>query len=222
MNKIILIISFTVLTFLFSCGKDNSTEIQPDKPGTKTIGSQVWQIRNLDVDHYRNGDSIPEVRDSIEWKKLTSGAWCYYNNDTSNGKIYGKLYNWYAVNDPRGLAPSGWHVPSEAEWTTLTNFLGGESIAGGKLKETGTEHWQNQNEETTNSSGFTALPGGWREGSFGRFEDVLGNFGYWWSSTEKSKSVEAWGRNMYSSSSYIERHFTVESSGVSVRCVRDN
>jgi uncharacterized protein (TIGR02145 family) len=91
---------------------------------------------NLNVSHYRNGDVIPQVTDPTAWSSLTTGAWCYYNNDTANGTVYGKLYNWYAVNDPRGLSPQGWHVPTDAEWTNLTSCLGGESLAGGKMKAT--------------------------------------------------------------------------------------
>jgi len=115
--------------------------------------------KNLDVDHYRNGDPIPEVQDSAQWVNLKTGAWCYYNNSDSLGKIYGKFYNWYAVNDPRRLAPIGYHVPSDAEWTVLSTFLGGNKGSGGKMKETDTTHWSSPNKGATNSSGFTALPG---------------------------------------------------------------
>ena len=97
------------------------------------IGAQKWKSKNLDVAFYRNGDAIPQVTDDAEWAALTTGAWCYYNNDSTLGKTYGKLYNWYAVNDPRGLAPRGWHIPSDAEWTTLETTLGGSSAAGWKM-----------------------------------------------------------------------------------------
>ena len=132
-----------------------------------TICNQVWATRNLDVTTYRNGDPIPQVTDIGQWGTLTTGAWCYYNNDPANGATYGKLYNWYAVNDPRGLAPAGWHVPSDSEWTTLTDCLGGVSIAGGEMKatgamETGTGLWFAPNVGANNSSGFTGLPGGGR------------------------------------------------------------
>ena len=126
---------------------------------TVTICDQVWMAKNLDVTTYRNGDVISQVTDPTAWNALTTGAWCYYNNDPANGTIYGKLYNWYAVNDPRGLAPTGWHIPTEGELIALSDCLGGQEVAGGKLKETGTAHWLSPN-IATNETGFTALPGG--------------------------------------------------------------
>jgi uncharacterized protein (TIGR02145 family) len=127
-----------------------------------TIGSQIWTGCNLNVDTYRNGDPIPQVTDPTAWASLTTGAWCYYNNDSANGPTYGKLYNWYAVNDPRGLAPVGYHIPTNVEYNTLITTLGGTLIAGGPLKETGTTHWTAPNTGATDSTGFTALPGGFR------------------------------------------------------------
>jgi uncharacterized protein (TIGR02145 family) len=129
---------------------------------TVDIGGQQWMTYNLDGVNYRNGDPIPQETDQTTWKNLTSGAWCYYNNDAANGAIYGKLYNWYAVNDPRGLAPAGSHIPSLNELTILITYLGGESIAGGKLKSSGTTYWQSPNSGATNVTGFTGLPGGMR------------------------------------------------------------
>jgi uncharacterized protein (TIGR02145 family) len=150
-----------------------------------TIGSQTWTKCNLDVSTYANGDTIPEVTDPTVWTGLTTGAWCYYNNDSANGVIYGKLYNWYAVSDPRGLAPAGYHIPTDAEWTTLTDYLGSQSIAGGKMKETGLCHWLTPNTNATNESGFTALPGGYRFHNSGVFNFITTD-GYWWSSTDSS------------------------------------
>jgi uncharacterized protein (TIGR02145 family) len=140
-----------------------------------TIGTQHWMKKNLDVTTYRNGDIIPQVTDSTAWIKLTTGAWCYYNNDPANGAIYGKLYNWYAVNDARGLAPQGWHIPTSAEWNTLSTFLGGS--AGGKMKTTGTS-WTTPNTGATNESGFSALPGGLRSINGGFYN--VGVQGSWW------------------------------------------
>ena len=151
---------------------------------TVIIGEQEWTTKNLNVTNYRNGDIIPEVKDPKEWAKLKTGAWCYYNNDPKNGKTYGKLYNWYAVNDPRGLAPEGYHVPTDLEWSTLIDYLGYEKIAGGKLKETGTLHWHSPNKGATNSSGFTGLPSGYRSKN-GTFL-LIGYFGVWWSLSESS------------------------------------
>ena len=144
---------------------------------TIVIGTQQWMEKNLDVLTYRNGDIIPQVTDPTAWAALTTGAWCYYNNDVANGAIYGKLYNWYAVNDPRGLAPTGWHVPSDAEWTTLETTLGGDPVAGGKMKVAGTTRWTTPNTGATNESGFAGLPGGTRNNN-GTFSNV-GSNGYW-------------------------------------------
>ncbi len=172
------------------------------------IGSQIWMLRNLDVDHYRNGDPIPEVKDPNDWLKLKTGAWCYFYNDSSFGITYGKLYNWYAVNDPRGLAPEGWHIPSDIEWTTLSSYLGGSSVAGGKLK---------------NESGFSALLGGYRH-SDGIF-DYIAYSGNWWSSTESGTMVlpyYPWYRYIYSYNAEICRYKTYAGFGFSVRCIKDN
>jgi len=189
--------------------------------GSVTIGSQVWMDKNLDVATYRNGDPIPQVTDAATWAGLTTGAWCWYNNDPAMGAIYGKLYNWYAVNDPRGLAPAGWHVPSDAEWTTLTTYLGGDAVAGGKMKEGGYTHWSSPNAGADNSSGFTALPGGYRGINHGSF-DGMGSFGHWWSSTEYSASG-AWYRILGYYYAEVYRYYGNfgKSFGFSVRCVRD-
>jgi uncharacterized protein (TIGR02145 family) len=183
-----------------------------------TICCQSWMTKNLDVTTYRNGDPIPQVTDPTAWAALTTGAWCYYGNNSTNGLIYGKLYNGYALNDPRGLAPEGWHIPTDFEWTTLENCLGGEIVAGGAMKETGTTHWQTPNTGATNISGFTGLPGGYRI-SNGSFVDVV-NFGVWWSSTEGS-TTSAWNRSLPFSSGGIFRGNANKQYGYSVRCLRD-
>lgn len=142
------------------------TSLTDEKTYTSlTIGTQQWMDKNLDVTTYRNGDPIPYVTDPTVWAGLTTGAWCYYNNDPSNNATYGKLYNWYAVNDGRGLAPVGWHVPTDLEFTTLTTALGGASVAGGKMKVTGTKTWLSPNTGATNTSGWAGLPGGGRNSS---------------------------------------------------------
>ena len=190
----------------------------PDLENEVIIGSQVWAKRNLDVAYYRNGDPIPQVTDPTQWANMTTGAWCYYNNDPANGAIYGKLYNWYAVNDPRGLAPEGWHVPSDAEWTTLTTFLGGASVAGGKLKETGTTHWLSPNTGATNETGFTALPGGWRteNGS----STYLGISGDWWTTTTSS-SNSAWDRYIANTLIIVDAVSILKNEGLSIRLIKD-
>lgn len=224
------------LSLTISCTKENNS-VRPsginDKNSTQTqltenktavnntlirIGTQRWMSKNLDVSHYRNGDSIPEVRNPIIWAALTTGAWCYYNNDPANEATYGKLYNWYAVTDPRGLAPAGGHIPSNAEWTTLTAFLGGDIVSGGKMKERGITHWSSPNTDGTNISGFTGLPGGVRsiDGSFG----LINIYGYWWSST-KYTSRSAWYRGLYYDHGNISGYNAFKVNGFSVRCIKD-
>ena len=173
---------------------------------------------NLNVDTYRNGNSIPQVTDPTAWAALTTGAWCYYNNDPATAAIYGKLYNWYAVNDPRGLAPQGWHIPTDAEWTILSTKLGGDAAAGGKMKTTGTTRWTLPNTNATNESVFSGLPGGIRlpNGSFSNVRD----YGSWWSATE-ANSTSAWIRYLYSYSGIVGRSDYDKSVGASVRCLRD-
>ena len=183
-----------------------------------TIGNQNWAPKNLDVVTYRNGDPIPEVQAASTWSNLTTGAWCYYENNTANGTTYGKLYNWYAVNDPRGLAPNGYHIPTDAEWTTLSSYIGGTVTAGGKMKEAGTSHWLSPNTNATNSSGFTGLPGGFRY-SIGSFYSI-GAFGYWWSSSEFNTSSALY-RYLYYSGGYVDRDDLDKQNGFSLRCLRD-
>ncbi|MEP7142311.1 MAG: fibrobacter succinogenes major paralogous domain-containing protein [Ferruginibacter sp.] len=179
------------------------------------ICEQVWMVKNLDVRTYANGDPIPQVTDPAVWANLTIGAWCWYNNDSATyAATYGKLYNWYAVNDPRGLAPQGWHVPGDAEWTTLTDCLGGEIVAGDKMKST--IGWTAPN-TATNSSGFAGLPGGIRyDGTF----EIIGKAGFWWSSTATDNTDFAWDRSL---DYFVDtrRSYSPKTHGSSVRCVRD-
>lgn len=182
------------------------------------IGSQIWMCKNLESDFYRNGDPVPQVTDPSQWGSLTTGAWCYYNNDSTRGKKYGKLYNWYAVNDSRGLAPEGWHIPSDTEWTALSTYLGGANVAGSKLKEAGTTHWYSPNTGATNESGFTAYPGGYinHYGIFG----FIDRDGYWWSSSEYDTD-NAWYRSLSYGISDIEVKNNAKANGFSVRCIKD-
>ena len=210
--------------YYFNAGvwsKLSETTSYPNGTATpvQTICCQSWMTKNLDVATYRNGDPIPKVTDNAAWAALTTGAYCYYNNDSATyAATYGKLYNWYAVNDPRGLAPEGWHVPTDFEWTTLENCLGGAAVAGGAMKETGAIHWTTPNTGATNISGWAGLPGGYRN-SLGTFNGV-GNGGYWWSSTVVSTSY-AWFRYLDYSNGIISRDFNDKKVGFSVRCLRD-
>ena len=188
-----------------------------------TIGTQKWMTVNLDIETYRNGDIIPQVTDPTVWGALRTGAWCYYDNNVANGAKYGKLYNWYAVNDSRGLAPVGWHIPSNAEWETLNTFLG--YAAGGKLKEVGFLNWQSSpGYNATNVSGFTALPGGLL-GFFNGGEQFIniGREGYWWSATEYYviNTTGAWYRTMTFNSDQLGIGLNSKTRGLSVRILRD-
>lgn len=187
------------------------------------IGTQTWMCKNLDVSSYRNGDTIPQIIDPKEWVHLETGAWCYYNNDPAYGEVYGKLYNWYAVNDPRGLAPEGWHIPSDSEWTVLSDYLGGWKVAGGKLKSRGilgegNGLWRNPNLGATNEVGFSALPGGVRE-SIGTFYGISYEDA-WWTSTDYY-SESAWYRFLRYNEDCISIVYGHPLIGCSVRCVKD-
>ena len=186
---------------------------------TVTICNQIWTKSNLNVSKYRNGDVIPQVTDATQFAALTTGAWCYYANNSANGRIYGKLYNWYAVNDSRGLAPIGYHIPTDAEWTTLTTCLNGPNDAGSQMKETGFSHWwPYSNPVETNSSGFTALPGGMRSDDF----ILMTKQGYWWSSTQGGGSVNgAWIRIISYNNDVVQTGSVNKASALSIRCVKD-
>jgi uncharacterized protein (TIGR02145 family) len=193
------------------------------------IGNQWWMAENLKVTHYRNGEAIPNVTDDTQWSNLITGAWCNYNNDDANTTTYGRLYNWYAVNDSRIIAPSGWHVPTDEEWKELEMYLGmSQSEAdntgwrgtdeGAKMKESGTTHWNSPNTGATNESGFTALPGGYRYYG-GTFYSMCLYAGFW--SSTGSGSDSAWYRYLNYSGSDVYRSSYDKQDGFSVRCIRD-
>ena len=221
----------------------NITDIDGNVYASVTNCGQTWIQRNLNVSRYSDGTPIPQVTSPTDWTNLTTGAWCYYANNTANGSIYGKLYNWYAVAgiydaasaaNPalrKKLAPIGWHVPSDGEWSNLINCLdpnadGGNTypnIAGGKMKATGTIEagtglWASPNTDATNESGFTGLSGGWRWSGFAS----IGNYSNWWSSTEFA-STDAWSWIITNNTGTVNRgqDFTLKLFGLSVRCVRD-
>ena len=200
----------------------NITDAEGNTYKTVYIGTQTWMAENLKVSKYNDGTTIPNITDKTQWSQLTTGAWSYYNNDLANNAKYGKLYNWYAVskttNGNKNVCPTGWHVPTDAEWTVLTDYLGGDSIAGGKLKAVGITCWYSPNTDATNTSLFSALPGGYRI-SNGIYY-FIGSNGYWWSSTEISTNY-AWGRNLDNDDGDADRKGTREDDGLSVRCLRD-
>ena len=194
------------------CGNINVDNIKTIK-----IGNQEWMLENLNVTIFRNGEKIQEAGSIVEFKKAgieKKPVWCVYNNDPNKGEKYGKLYNWYAVNDPRGLAPKGFHVPNEAEWTILTTYLG--DTPGSELKST--SDWSYPNTGATNSSGFAGLPGGYR-GLDGKFYEV-GERGSWWSSSVHN-ATHAWGRELYYDLREVGQGNMQKNSGWSVRCIKD-
>ena len=213
-----------VIVFSNSCKKEDTTnstvtDIDGNIYHTVNIGTQVWMVENLKTVSYRNGDPISNVTDTTEWVNLTAGAFCYYNNDKNNSISYGILYNYYAVIDGRNIAPPGWHIPSDSEWTILITYLGGQQVAGGYLKENGTLHWQAPNYVATNQTAFNALPGGFRSNYRGIFFN-LGTQGNWWSST-LNYSDRAWSFNMPNTSKFTWEMNSSMLNGYSVHCVKD-
>ena len=213
----------------------NVTDIDGNTYQSVTKCGQTWTKQNLNVSKYSDGTPIPQVQDPTAWNNLTTGAWCYYNNYPANGPIYGKLYNWYAVAgiydaasqaNPalrKKLAPTGWHIPTDPEWTQLTDCLGGQVVAGGKMKSTGTLQsgtglWESPNTDATNESGFTGLPAGYRY-FYGPF-NAIGSDGVWWSSSENNTS-DAWYRFLNYNDGYAYRDKHYKTHGFSVRCVKD-
>ncbi len=184
---------------------------------TVTIGTQVWMVENLKTTRLNDGTAIPLVTGNSAWTNLSTPGYCYYNDSALYGNSYGALYNWYTVKAGT-LAPKGWHVPSDSEWSVLTTFLGGATVAGGKLKEAGTTHWESPNTGATNETGFSALPGGYRydDGTF----DYSVQYGYWWSSTVES-ATDSWFRSMNYLYAGVNRNSFSANYGYSVRCVKN-
>jgi uncharacterized protein (TIGR02145 family) len=198
-----------------------ATNFYSQTGNTVKIGNQVWMVENLNVNVFRNGSAIPEAKTTEEWEMAgeeKKPAWCYYKNDPANGEKFGKLYNWYAVNDNRSLAPKGWHVPSAEEWQTLIDYYGGQEVAGGKMKETGTVHWKGPNTGATNEDGFSALPGGHRDHNANLFN--IGHYATFWTSTECNK-INAWKRHLSHGDVKVYNDCLSKSMGFSVRCVKD-
>ncbi len=184
---------------------------------TIIIGTQTWMAENLKTTKFRDGSAITLLTSFTDWLGSASGAYCWYYNRIEAKPIYGAIYNWYAVSSGK-LCPSGWHIPTDTEWMTLTAFLGGIIVAGGKMKETGTSHWNSPNTDATNSSGFTGLPGGplFSDGTFGE----IGLLTIWWSSTENN-STTVWTYTLFNDKGNIFRSGDNKKDGCSVRCIKD-
>jgi len=226
-KNILITIGAIVLLGLFSFTKSIDNNISRNKMDGHPvdneikevrIGNQIWMAQNLNVSQFRNGDSIPHVKTAEDWEKAgkeQKPAWCYYNNDPANESRYGKLYNWYAVNDARGLAPAGWHIPSDMEWKQLTDHLGGNDLAGKKMKST--QGWA-RNGNGTNESGFGGLPGGYRyDYGFFNYGEL---FAIWWASPVDFISF-AWLYYQAYNFGNAFRYFPNKAFGFSVRCVKN-
>jgi len=207
--------TFTTLAF-FTPGA-GVTDIDGNSYPTIIINGKEWMKENLKVSKYRNGDAIPNGLSNNAWQNATTGAYAIYNNNAANNTTYGKLYNWYAVTDSRNLCPAGWHVPTNSEWTTLEDDLGGSQVAGGKLKEV-SSLWIPPNTGATNESSFSGLPGGYRYSGGSYFDD--GSLGFWWSSTENS-AANAWSLYLKANNGFSNRNNYFKQNGFSVRCLRD-
>jgi uncharacterized protein (TIGR02145 family) len=227
MNKIYKYFLFSIYflssLILDSCEKNKNSGLPTDGDGneydTVVIGTQVWFAENLKTTKYNNGVSIPLVTDNTKWASSTSSAFCWYDNNPDYKNSYGALYNWWAVN-VSFLCPVGWHVPSKEEWKILVDYLGGEYIAGGKLKESGVTNWLDPNEGATNETSFTALPGGRRYFGDGSFES-LRTRGYWWTSSSTIDDRFANDIRMKNIGDDVEIGSFMKPTGYSVRCIKN-
>jgi len=231
MKQKILIRFLVILSFIFiitnNCKKEDDkiipntvTDIDGNIYHTVIIGNQTWMVENLKTTKYNDGTTIPLITDNAMWATLNAPAYCWYNTETMIDKnIYGALYNWYAVKTGK-LCPVGWHVPTDMEWDILINYLGGECVAGGKLKEKGTTHWFDENVGASNSSGFTALAGGYRECS-GQFYEI-GLVGKWWTLTKNIDHLNhAYYLMAFNDDPTIIKSYSSFKYGFSIRCIKD-
>ena len=212
------------IIFYPTAGPNTVTDVDGNVYTIVVIGTQSWLGQNLKTTRFNDGQAISLVTNNNTWDTLTNPAYCWYDNNQAYKEPYGALYNWYAVdpasNGGKNICPEGWHVPSDEEWTALTNSLGGANVAGGLLKESGTAHWNPPNTGATNETGFTALPGGYR-GTAGSFVE-MGVDGRWHSSTGHPTFMgSAYYRNMTSNSAQVYRHYLGKKMGFSVRCLKD-
>lgn len=226
---------FSVITALLfttiACSKNAVEQDDPTLPPPPVlievkIGDKIWSKSNLDVSTFSDGEIIPEAKSEYDWKQAginATPAWCYYDNDPANGAKYGKLYNWYAVTHIKGLAPTGWHIPTELEWTDLANTVGGLAVdgSGSQLKNTsGWNDYMGQSGNGTNTSGFTGLPGGGRHYQ-GLFFADIGTFAFWWSTSADPLTGGAFSFTIKSSNTKISRDSRYKNQGYSVRCVKN-
>ena len=212
------------VTFTFTECKDGDNNYYP----VVQIGTQLWMAENLKTTSYNDGTTIPNITADATWNATTTGAYCDFSNTPANSITYGRLYNWFAAdnnaatkmasNGGKNVCPTSWHVPGDAEWTSLTTYLGGAAVAGGKLQESGTTHWAGPDKGATNETGFTAMGGGYR--LFNGAYYMMGSNGYWWSSTDYSTTA-AYRRWMMGNGSNVFNDPYYKINGNSVRCLRD-
>jgi uncharacterized protein (TIGR02145 family) len=214
------IVFYFALFVVLTGSAQTVTDIDGNVYPTVIIGNQEWMAENLRVTHYQNGDSIPLVLGNIPWSGLTTGAQCYYNGTFTNVAVYGRLYNWYTVDDNRLVAPAGWHVPTDAEWYQLANFLGDSLTSGAYLKQAGTLRWSTPNTGATNSSSFTALPSGYRSpaAAYGHL-NYYNNF--WTTTVNSSTPTLVYHRGMAYNHTQVLRYLRDKNHGFAIRCVKD-
>jgi len=219
-----IIYSVSLFFFTTGCSEDENIDsnICKDVDGnvydTVTIGTQVWMAENLKVTHFRNGDSIINITDQDSWNSMNSAAYCDYNNTPGNSFIYGRLYNWFAITDSRKIAPKGWHVPSDDEWEILIEYLGGDTLAYNKLLETGTVHWKSPNAGATNTSGFTAIAGGYVNPIHKCLE--LTRTANYWTSTNTG-SGWPYCHYIWNYKGDLNRDYYPGENAMSIRCIKD-
>jgi uncharacterized protein (TIGR02145 family) len=215
---------FLYALILISCSKSELyDELVYDADGniyhTVHIGDQVWMVENLKTMHYQNGDIIPLIKNAQEWSQTLEGGYCFYGNKDTIISTYGFLYNGYAIVDTRNICPEGWHIPSDSEWQKMIDYLGGDSIAGGKMKEESNNHWPKPNTGASNQSGLTLLPGGFRTYCCGAWE-LMGAYGYWWTSSINSDG-NMWFRDASYNTTITRKIKGSKNHGFSVRCIKD-
>lgn len=206
------------ITFNPNISYGTMTDIDGNTYYTVMIGNQTWMAENLKVTHYQNGDLIEHVTDNQQWSERTTGAYCAYQNEPENVNSYGLLYNWYAINDERKIAPEGWRVPTTEDYQILSDYLGSDTESGAKIKEVGTTHWKSPNAGADNASGLTALPGGIRYDD-GSFNNKTWNC-YFWTATQKTDN-RSWYRVLYSDNTNLDLEYTSYKFGLSIRCIKE-
>ena len=199
---------------------DGVTDIEGNTyPTIVMANGQEWMAENLRTGTYANGDPIPNVQDNLAWSQFTSGAWCHFDNDPQYEADYGKMYNWYVVADPRNVCPTGWHIPSDDEMNALVTLLGGEFVAGGKMKETGSDYWLSPNRAASNVSGFSGRGAGARLGLNGQF-GIFQELGCWWTTLEEN-ATDAYAQACDFNDGTLSRAFDPKTDAISLRCLKD-